>query len=273
MPMGFRIREISLPILTESKAELRILHFSDIHLAPYQRSSIKFIKSWSSLKPDLVVSTGDHISSSHSIPILEEALGDLLKTPGFFVFGSNDYFAPKLKNPFRYLLPDHGKRIHGKELPWKELNSMLAKSGWVNLMGKKIETSIKGVSVEFRGTDDAHLERDDYSTIGGKPSHVDLSIGVTHAPYRRLLQAMTKDRLDLILAGHTHGGQIRVPWFGGTRSITTNSDLPNWRSRGLNREGVEPWLHVSGGMGHNPWTPIRFLSPREVTMLRLTSQR
>jgi len=271
MPMGFRIREVALPILAKGKDELRILHFSDIHLTPYQRSSLRFIRSWSSLQPDLVISTGDHISSSRSIPLLIEALGELLNRPGYFVFGSNDYFAPRLKNPFRYLMPDDGTRIHGRELPWRDLERALSKGGWMNLTGLKSQVSIRGVSLELRGTDDSHLERDDYALVTGPRANVDLSIGITHAPYKRIIDAMSRDQLDLIFAGHTHGGQIRLPWFGGTRSLTTNSDLPNWRSRGLTRQPNESWLHVSAGMGHNPWTPIRLFSPREVSLVRLTS--
>jgi uncharacterized protein len=271
MPMGFVIREVTLPILAKGKSELRILHFSDIHLSPYQRSSLRFIKSWASLEPDLVVSTGDHISSPASIPLLVDALGDLLNRPGCFVFGSNDYYAPRLKSPLRYLKSDDGTRVHGRELPWRDLESALSKNGWINLMGKKTQLSVKGVSMDFRGTDDAHLFRDNYSLVVGEQVDVDLSIGVTHAPYKRVLDAMSQDKVDLIFAGHTHGGQIRVPWFGGSKSLTTNSDLPNWRSRGLTRDGDDSWLHVSAGMGHNPWTPIRLFSPREVSIIHLKS--
>jgi predicted MPP superfamily phosphohydrolase len=273
MPMGFVIRKVLLPILPKGKDELRILHFSDIHLVPYQRSSLQFIKVWSSLEPDLVISTGDHISSSKAIPLLIDALGALLERPGWFVFGSNDYYAPRLKNPLRYLKSDDGSRVHGRELPWKSLESELSKSGWVNLAGIKTQTLIKDVTLELRGTDDAHLSKDDYSLVAGPRAVVDISIGVTHAPYKRVIDAMSQDQVDLIFAGHTHGGQIRLPWFGGSKSLTTNSDLPNWRSRGLTRSESGSWLHVSAGMGHNPWTPLRLFSPREVSVINLTPNK
>jgi len=83
---------------------------------------------------------------------------------------------------------------------------------------------------------------------------------------------MEQDGLDLIFAGHTHGGQVRLPWFGGSRSLTTNCDLPNWRSRGLTREESQPWLNVSAGMGFSPFAPLRILCPPEVSLIWLTSK-
>ena len=271
MPMGFRIRHVTVPLLPVGIRPIKVLHFSDIHLHPRQSKAINFIRSWRDLNPDLVISTGDHISHPSSIGLLVDALGPLLKKPGCFVFGSNDYFGPRFKNPARYLLPDQGKRVLGSALPSQLLSDSLSNEGWLNLTQKKLVTNIGDISVELRGTDDAHLQRDKYEEIAGKRAETDLSLGVTHAPYRRILEAMAQDRVDLILAGHTHGGQIRVPWFHGTTSLTTNCDLPNWRSRGLTRVDGEPWLHVSAGIGHNPLTPFRMLSPREVSLLELTS--
>ena len=270
--MGFQIRQVTLPVLPIGRPSIRALHFSDMHLVPTQRQAIEFIQSWRDLDPDVVISTGDHISHPKSIQTLHDALGPLLKKPGFFVFGSNDYYAPKFKNPIRYLLPDRGRRIHGYELPVKHLEESLDAFGWINLTHKLISIEVSGTSIELRGTEDAHLGRDEYLKVAQKRGEVDLSIGVTHAPYKRVLDSMAKDGVDIIFAGHTHGGQIRVPWIRGTRSLSTNCDLPNWRSRGLTRTPGAPWLHVSAGMGHNPWTPFRLFCPKEVTLLTLFSR-
>ena len=270
MPMGYRLREVTVPILPKGRTEIRILHFSDLHLTPYRRQEIRDIKSWASLKPDLVISTGDFLAHKDAVNTVIHSLGDLLNVPGLYVFGSNDYYAPRMKNPFSYLKRDDGRRKLGTELPFKELDSRLSAHGWQNLNTSKVLIDIKGVKIEARGTDDAHLNRDEYPKVAGARSKdVDISIGVTHAPYSRVLEGMSKDGLDLIFAGHTHGGQVRIPWFGGSRSLTTNCDLPNWRSRGLTKFGSEPWLHVSAGMGYNPFTPIRIFCPSEVTLMTL----
>ena len=272
MPMAFKLREVSVPILPANSKPLRILHFSDLHLTPRRNREIRDIQSWGSLEPDLVVSTGGFLAHRDAINTVIYALGDLLKVPGVYVFGSNDYFAPRMKNPFSYLKEDDGTRKLGSPLPTDELDKRLQGFGWKNVNESKVILKIRKISIEVRGTDDAHLNRDDYSKVAGKPSpSTDVSIGVTHAPYLRILDSMKKDNLDLIFAGHTHGGQVRIPWFRGTRSLTTNCDLPNWRSRSLTKFGDEPWLHVSAGMGYNPFTPIRLFCPPEASIVTLTS--
>lgn len=267
--MGFKLREVSLPILPKGSPELRVLHFSDLHLTPRRKREIRDIRSWIDLNPDLVISTGDFLAHKDAVPSALHALDPLLDKPGLFVFGSNDYYGPAIKNPFSYLKKDDGTRKLGKKLPVSDLEVGLTNRGWKNLNKSKVTFNIKGISIEARGTDDAHLELDDYSQVKGKRGAVDLSIGVTHAPYKRVLDAMADDSLDLIFAGHTHGGQVRMPWFGGSRSLTTNCDLPNWRSRGLTKFGGEPYLHVSAGMGYNPFTPIRLFCPPEVSLITL----
>ena len=270
--MSFVLREAEIPVLPAGHSPIRILHFSDLHLTPRRKREIADIKSFADLSPDLVISTGDFLADMEAVPVVLEALDSLLDIPGLFVFGSNDYFAPKPKNPLKYLLPDHGKRIHGEDLPWPELDSGLQKRGWINLNRSRSTLKINETVIEARGTDDAHLEFDDYSLVAGAPGQCDIAIGVTHAPYLRILQGMSADGLDAIFAGHTHGGQVRLPMPGGSRALTTNCDLPNWRARGLTKFGSEPYLHVSAGMGTSPFARIRVASPPEVSLVTLTSK-
>jgi predicted MPP superfamily phosphohydrolase len=271
-----KLRQVELPILaTLNKGKsLRILHLSDLHLTPKQKNKISDLKELSSLDPDLTIVTGDFLAHQDSVPAVIDALGGLLQKPGFFVFGSNDYYAPTIKNPISYLFSDSSGSRLGAKLPWLKLQSELVKAGWLNLNQRKLTTSINGITIEARGTDDAHLKRDDYEAVSGKRNpDAQLSIGVTHAPYARLLNAMHEDKLDLIIAGHTHGGQVRLPlpnFLGGSRALTTNCDLPTWRARGLSKIADQPWLHVSAGIGISPFAPFRLASPPEATLLTLS---
>ena len=268
--MTYQLRQESLPLLPSGAGQIRILHFSDLHLTPNRKREIADIKSWAALKPDLVISTGDFLAHRDGVEVALNALNELLAIPGLYVFGSNDYYGPRFKNPLSYLKSDDGERRVGEKLPIEQFDSELKKRGWINLNNSRSSIKINGITIEARGTDDAHLELDDYQKVVGKASG-DISIGVTHAPYKRVLDAMEQDGLDLIFAGHTHGGQVRLPWFGGSRSLTTNCDLPNWRSRGLTLEENQPWLNVSAGMGYSPFAPFRIFCPSEISLLTLTT--
>jgi predicted MPP superfamily phosphohydrolase len=269
--MGYQRREVSVPILPSGSRDIRILHFSDLHLTPRRKREIADIKSWASLRPDLVISTGDFLAHPNAIETTLNALDGLLDLPGLYVFGSNDYYAPRFKNPFSYLQKDDGVRNLGSQLNTEILDRELTKRGWINLNNQRSSITIHGNVIDVRGTDDAHLELDEYSKVAGKPKG-DISIGVTHAPYKRVLDGMSHDAIDLVFAGHTHGGQVRIPWFGGSRSLTTNCDLPNWRSRGLTKVANEPWLNVSAGMGYSPFAPIRIFCPSEISLVTLTTR-
>ena len=265
-----KIVESSVNLLPPNSERIKVLHISDLHLTPNNKKRIQQLRSLSSLKPDLVVATGDFLAHKDAVPTVLDSLSSLLQFPGLFVFGSNDYFAPTIKNPFRYLFPDSGMRKLGTQLPWNDLERGLSSAGWINLNTQKQTIQIKGNFLEVRGTDDAHLNRDNYSLVkGGKRKDVDISIGVTHAPYERVLRNMAKDEVDLIFAGHTHGGQIRFPWFGGSKALTTNCDLPLWRSRGLTRINSEPWLNVSAGIGTSPYFNLRLFCDSEVSLLEI----
>ncbi len=270
--MSYVVRKAQIPILPVGHRPIRILHFSDLHLTPQRKREIRDIRSFANLHPDMVISTGDFLGHMQAVPAVLKAVDELLDLPGVFVFGSNDYYAPKPKNPFSYLFADDGKRSLGELLPFDDLSHGLTRRGWINLNHQKVLLNVKDSILELRGTDDAHLSRDDYALVSGKANRdAHLSLGVTHAPYKRVLHAMEMDGLDVIFAGHTHGGQVRLPWIGGSRALVTNCDLPTWRARGLTKFGQEPWLNVSAGMGTSPFARIRVASPPEVSLVTLTS--
>jgi uncharacterized protein len=272
---AFTLRRATLPVLPPGSMPLRVLHLSDLHLVPRQRRKIEWVQKLARLEPDLVVSTGDNLAHQDAVPFVLAAHTGLLAAPGVFVLGSNDYYAPKPKNPARYLLKHGGqRRLHGDPLPTGDLVQGFTDAGWLDLNNRREQLKLNGLTIEFVGVDDPHIRRDRYAQVAGPadPS-ASVTIGVAHAPYRRVLDAMTSDGAGLVLAGHTHGGQLCVPGFG---ALVTNCDLDRGRAKGVSRwPGTGPddaWMHVSAGLGTNPYTPVRFACRPEASLLTLVER-
>jgi uncharacterized protein len=276
---SFVLRRVELPVLPANRRPLRVLHLSDLHMTPGQSKKQQWLRGLADLEPDLVVNTGDNLAHMESVPVVLDALGALLDVPGVFVLGSNDYFAPTSRNPARYLLPDDGQRnIHAPKLPWRDLSDGFERRGWVDLSNRRDSLTVDGTSFAFAGVDDPHLGYDDLAAVSGEADATsDVRMGVTHAPYLRVLDAFAADGYETILAGHTHGGQLCLPFKG---AIVTNCDLDRARAKGLHRHpaGSRPgdpgssWLHVSAGLGTSPYAPVRFCCRPEATLLTLTSR-
>ncbi|WP_024875462.1 metallophosphoesterase [Saccharomonospora piscinae] len=262
------LRTAELPVLAADSRPIRILHLSDLHMLPGQESKQRWVAELDRLDPDLVVNTGDNLAHPQAVPAVLRALGPLLQRPGVFVFGSNDYYAPKPKNPARYLMPKgRKKRIHGTHLPWRDLRAAFVEHGWHDLTHVRRTLTVSGQRVFAAGVDDPHLRRDRYTDITGVPDRqAALRLGVTHSPEPRVLDPFAADGYDLVLAGHTHGGQLRVPGVG---ALVTNCELDRSRARGASRWGAHMWLHVSAGLGTSPYAPARFACPPEASLLTL----
>jgi uncharacterized protein len=271
---AFRLRRVAVPVLPRGARPIRILHVSDVHMTPYARARQRWLSSLGALEPDLVINTGDNLAHEEAVPYVLGSFGRLLDRPGVYVWGANDYYAPKFKNPLRYLRgPSRSDRLPEPTLPWHDLGRGFKEIGWIDLTHTRALLEIKGVRLGFRGTDDAHIDQDRYAEVAGPIDHdeIDVAIGVTHAPYRRVIDAMAYDGHDLIIAGHTHGGQVCVPFYG---ALVTNCDLDTGRAKGLSKHtagGRTAWLNVSAGVGTSPYAPIRFACPPEATLLTLTS--
>lgn len=266
---AFRLRRVHVPVLPRGAPPLRVLQLSDLHLTPHQRRKRQWVRSLAALEPDLVVDTGDNLAHLDAVPYVLDALEPLLAKPGVFVLGSNDYYGPVPKNPAGYFRPFGDRLPRGPVLPWRQLRDALTTAGWADVSNKRRAVHVRGVDLDVVGVDDPHIRRDRYREVSGpaRPD-ADLLLGVLHAPYRRVLDAMTGDGAGLILAGHTHGGQLCVPGFG---ALVTNCDLPRRQAKGLSRWG-HAWLHVSAGLGTSPYTPVRFACPPEATLLTLVGR-
>jgi predicted MPP superfamily phosphohydrolase len=271
----FVLRRFDVPVLPADAKPTRVLHISDAHLTPGRSQLLSWIRSLDATEPDLVVNTGDSIAHPRAVQPFLDALGPLLDRPGVFVYGSNDLFSPVPKNPARYLwgtsAGDH--RRHTPDLPWAELGEGMTAAGWLDLNNRRGRLKAGELDIEAAGVHDPHIKRDRYAEIAGHADPAaDLRLGVLHSPEPRLLDRFTADGYDLLLSGHTHGGQVCLPVLG---TLVTNCDIDRRRAHGLSRHpaGAGPaWLHVSAGLGTSPWAPFRFCCRPEATLLTLLPQ-
>lgn len=275
---AFKLHRVQVPVLAPGtlaragKREgepFRILHVSDFHMLPDQKLKQKWVASLDALNPDLVINTGDNLGSDKAVPSVLAALGPLLNRPGAFVFGTNDYFAPRPVNPLKYLTGKKRKPSR-VELPWRGMRAAFIEHGWQDATHARLEFVAGGVKVALSGVDDPHHELEDYSQIAGAPNaDADIAIGLSHSPEPHVLDAFAEDGYDLVLSGHTHGGQVCLP---GGRAIVTNCGIDRSRASGLSRWTEKTWLHVSNGLGTSPYAPVRLFCRPSATLIEVVER-
>lgn len=257
----YGVREYSVPVMPEGGRPIRVLVVSDFHLRLTNQSLRRFLESLWRETYDVVLATGDFIGGAQSIEECVRLLNGLTARYGrYFVFGSSDYFAPTFKNYFDYFLKikRHGTRRN----PIDRLREGLARQGWKDLTNRNLAGRWDGKPVQITGLDDPYLGWDDKSLLVRDPE-AKLAICVVHdpAPYLQAIQA----GYDLVVSGHTHGGQVRMPLVG---AVVTNSSLPTRFARGLSRID-DGWLFVTPGLGVSKFAPFRFMCPPEASVLNL----
>jgi predicted MPP superfamily phosphohydrolase len=267
----FVLRRFEIPVLPPGTGPLRVLHISDAHLTPDRKRLMSWIRSLDDLDPHLVVNTGDSIAHQRSVELFLDSLGPLLDRPGAFVLGSNDLYAPQLGNPAMYLRGPSSRKLKKTtpDLPWEKLCDGMAAAGWLDLNNKRGQLTTGGLDIALAGVHDSHIKRDRYDEVAGRADPgAGLRLGIMHSPEPRVLDRFAHDGYDLLLAGHTHGGQLCLPWYG---TLVTNCGLERRRARGLHRHpvGGRAWLHVSAGLGTSPWAPARFACRPEASLLTL----
>jgi predicted MPP superfamily phosphohydrolase len=274
----FTVREHEARVLAPGSRPVRVLHLSDAHMAPWQRRKQCWIAALADTwRPDLVVNTGDNLGHEQGLRGLRAALDPLRGIPGMFVHGSNDHAAPTPRNPLRYFTGPSSVKVASEPLDTQALDGYLADElGWLNLNNDVGSVEVAGLRLDAFGVSDAHRGWDDLDVL---PEILDdmkadiapaaATLGVTHAPYRRVLDEYVDLGADMIFAGHTHGGQVRVPGLG---ALVANCDIPLRQARGLSRwthRGRTVPLNVSAGLGHSIYAPVRFACRPEVSLITL----
>jgi uncharacterized protein len=243
--------------------EITVLHLSDLHFVRGEERKRRFLGSLP--QADVTVVTGDFLAEPEAVAI---AVGAVAPTRGrlasWYVLGSNDYYVPRPINPFAYFGGPSNRRYRtaarGRSV---DLRAGLDADGWEELTNVRHERELAGVAIELLGLDDAHVRRQDYRVVP-REAPDRLGVAVMHSPDS--LPEAVASGYAFVVAGHTHGGQIRMPFVG---ALVTNSQLPRRVASGLFRMG-DAVVHVSPGLGTNKYAPFRFLCRPEATLLVLT---
>lgn len=266
-PYRYHLRTADVSVAWEGPP-LEVLHLSDTHLAPGDRKLQTFLRSLPERlrrTPDLVLATGDMIEGDEAIDPLIEALAGVDGRLGrFYVLGSHDYYVSSGPAYTKYF---SGNKTMRAAAPTNSarLEQRLQDKGWVSLANRTEIVADDGRTIRLSGVDDPYLNRHTTDHIERRRGE-NLAIALAHAP--DVVSEWALNGFDLVLAGHTHGGQVRIPGVG---AVVTNCSLPAGLAVGLHPIG-RTWLHVSPGLGTGRYAPIRFLTRPEATLLRLRGE-
>jgi len=264
-PRRFSLRQhtIHLEWLPAALHGLRLLHISDIHLHAGERDKIAMLRRLQAVDADLVVITGDFTDFDEDIDLCVASLAGLRGRYGTFaVLGNHD------------ICTYHGSRLHF----WREEKHNFSFRPGVSYLVRSLrEAGIDLLRNESRrlpmcdqplwivGVDDPHQSFDDLPrALKGVPAGAPVIL-LAHSP--EVLAHVNGSRPDLVLAGHTHGGQIVLPFVG---ALVTRSSIPLEKPSGLFHRDATV-VHISPGLGGS--IKIRFNRPPEAQLLVLKAGR
>ncbi len=283
----FTVRRHELAVLPAGSPSLTVLHLSDAHMAPWQHRKQKWIAELAEqTQPDLVVNTGDNLGHRDGLHGIRAAFAPLRGVPGLFVHGSNDVWGPSARNPLRYFRGPSRGAHSAERLDTAAMDSYFTDElGWTNVNNAAAIIDAGGRRIEAFGVSDAHRGWDDLAVLPSaieaarrprpfrSAPEADIVLGVTHAPYRYVLDRFVELGADAIFAGHTHGGQVRIPF--SPSALVANCDIPLDQARGLSSwstDGRRVPLNVSAGLGHSIYAPVRFGCRPEASVLTLRAR-
>jgi len=232
--------ELYFEHLPPSLDGLKIAHLSDLHITGYGKKEDKIKKILKEEKPDIIFITGDFVSDKHGVkPCLKTMEGIEAPMGIWAVWGNND-----------------------NELTDNELKEGLEKYGIKILNNRSEKITLKNDHLWIIGVDDPHEEKDDLEKALEGVDKENFKILLAHSP--QIIIKAEKEDIDMIFAGHTHGGQVRFPFFGTLYSHTRVALKYSIGKCRLNKTQ----MFVSRGMGMS-LIPIRFLCPAEMSFFTM----
>ncbi len=262
-PYRLRVRRVRLPVASFGRADavVRILHITDLHMRSGDRRRVRMLHQLAGLRPDLVLLTGDLIQGGHNpeaeLDTVLEALAPIRASHGVFaVLGNHDHVR-------RHRI----KSWLGQPLRFHDTGCLvrtLSAHGIHVLTNTHANLSVHGQPLTLVGVDDPFYWLDDISRATAGAPRDTTQLLLAHTP--DIIRTLEDRRFDLILCGHTHGGQIRlaehIVWHTNTRI-----ELP--RNAGLMQLG-DHLVYCSAGVGVSV-LPMRLNCPPEVGWIELVA--
>lgn len=246
-PNWLRTTQKSIEIAGIAQGQpIKIVHLSDLHTKTFSRSDY-LVEKVNSQKPDIIVITGDVFDGRwNDLNYIDSYLAPLKATYGkYFVYGNNEYH---------------------KRVDIKAFSTHLEKSGYVVLQNSNIKLDIRNQTLWLIGVDDPHTGRDNLAKalqgVGDGPK-----VLLAHSP--EIINDAVKEGIDLVLVGHTHGGQMRLPGLRNT-IVNVRSGYEEYL-RGLYQVG-NTQMYVNRGIGTTR-LPMRLFVPPEIAVFDLQQAR
>jgi uncharacterized protein len=256
----YRVRRYRLAILPTGSNPLSVLHLSDLHFVRSDPKKARFLARLP--RADVTVVTGDFLAEPEAVEATVAACDPVRgRLASWFVLGSNDYYVPQSLNYFAYFRR-HRKRRRAVRGRSDALVEQLEERGWLDLTNTRGAFDLPGLPLELLGLDDAHIRAQDYR-VAPRRAPDRFGFAVMHSPDSAPEAAALG--YELIVAGHTHGGQVCLPGVG---ALVTNCSMPRRIAKGLARMGTAV-LHTSPGLGTSKFAPFRFWCRPEATLLEL----
>lgn len=239
----------------------RIVQISDLHNAKFGKNNQKLVDRIRECEPDMIVLTGDLVDSNHTnVDRAVQFVNEIVKIcPVYYVTGNHEYWLEKSE--------------------YDELMSGLADAGVVILDNQVVEISRGDAKFRLVGLDDRSLSDGTLGTLlkdqaGQKEETADnensgekeLTVVLAHEP--QYLARYASAGVDLVLSGHAHGGQFRLPFVGGIVA-PDQGFLPEYTAGEYYMNGTE--MIVSRGLG-NSVIPVRLFNYPEIVCVELVGK-
>ena len=262
-PNWFRLRRVTIHGQKKLKTPITILHLSDIHFVKNLGSKRFFFQKLSILNPDLIFLTGDIIDNEGGIETAAQTISGLRARYGtFLVLGNHDYYDYRAIDNVRYHLGLGKTAINRNNI--SRFISEMKRVGVHVLVNGSARFQVHGMPVFIGGTDDPVTQRVDFERTLHDMTPETLNILLIH--HLDGLLKLSHHGIDLVFAGHTHGGQIRFPFLG---PLFCETKLPRRYVEGLHRY-KDMTVFVSRGMGAGRSIFPRFACRPEAIFFEVT---